>query len=289
MADYTGAMDACAVPYERLDADEVMRRWPQWRLDARHGRALPGEPAASRRPSWPTTRTARWRDGGAPRSSTRCRSRRCARPAPAWRSMPAVGRSGARKVFLCADAWTNELIRPLGTTLPLTITKEQVTYWASPHLADFAPRALPGLDLDGRAQLLRLPSLRRARPEGRAGRRRSTDHAGDARLRARPGRLRPSGRFHGRHLPGALGPVLVHEDLSLHHAARIATSCSTPCPGSPTSTSRSVPRTASSSRRSSGASSASWPPMARPSSDLEPFRIDRPILLEPDPPTSFMI
>ena len=33
MADYTGSMDACGVPYERLDADEVMRRWPQWRLD----------------------------------------------------------------------------------------------------------------------------------------------------------------------------------------------------------------------------------------------------------------
>jgi sarcosine oxidase len=33
MADYTDSMDACGVPYEQLGADEVVRRWPQWRLD----------------------------------------------------------------------------------------------------------------------------------------------------------------------------------------------------------------------------------------------------------------
>src|SRR4051794_14827821 len=30
---YRGSMDAAGVPYERLDAREIMRRWPQWRLD----------------------------------------------------------------------------------------------------------------------------------------------------------------------------------------------------------------------------------------------------------------
>ena len=32
MSDYTGSMDACGVVYERLNAAEVMRRWPQFRL-----------------------------------------------------------------------------------------------------------------------------------------------------------------------------------------------------------------------------------------------------------------
>ena len=31
-ADYAGSMDAEGVPYERLDAREAMRRWPQWHL-----------------------------------------------------------------------------------------------------------------------------------------------------------------------------------------------------------------------------------------------------------------
>ena len=30
---YSDSMDAAGVPYERLDAREIMRRWPQWRLD----------------------------------------------------------------------------------------------------------------------------------------------------------------------------------------------------------------------------------------------------------------
>src|SRR5512144_940250 len=33
LSNYTGSMDAAGVAYERLDAAEVMRRWPQWRLD----------------------------------------------------------------------------------------------------------------------------------------------------------------------------------------------------------------------------------------------------------------
>src|SRR4051812_31031399 len=33
LAAYSDSMDAAGVPYERLDAGEIMRRWPQWRLD----------------------------------------------------------------------------------------------------------------------------------------------------------------------------------------------------------------------------------------------------------------
>src|SRR5574339_122217 len=33
LSNYSGSMDAAGVPYERLDAGEIMRRWPQWRLD----------------------------------------------------------------------------------------------------------------------------------------------------------------------------------------------------------------------------------------------------------------
>ena len=36
MADYTGSMDAARVAYERLDAAETMRRWPQFRLSLIH-------------------------------------------------------------------------------------------------------------------------------------------------------------------------------------------------------------------------------------------------------------
>ncbi len=38
LSSYSDSMDAAGVGYERLDAGEIMRRWPQWRLtDDMHG------------------------------------------------------------------------------------------------------------------------------------------------------------------------------------------------------------------------------------------------------------
>src|SRR5262245_54800878 len=38
LSSYSDSMDAAGVTYERLDAGEIMRRWPQWRLaDDMHG------------------------------------------------------------------------------------------------------------------------------------------------------------------------------------------------------------------------------------------------------------
>ncbi len=115
----------------------------------------------------------------------------------------------AGHVVLAADAWTNELLRHFDRRLPLTITKEQVTYFACPDPVSLRAGPLPDLDLDGRAVLLRLPDLWRARPEGRPGRRRRRDNT------RRPGRstaTRPlsgaSRSFLARHLPGHLGPPI---------------------------------------------------------------------------------
>ena len=162
IGDYTGSMDACGVPYERLDGAEVIRRWPQWRVEpdtvalyqrrGRHRAAHPGQ----------TRRTGRSPAAVAPRSSTRWPSAPCARPARGWRSMPAVwGCSGHARFSSAPDAWTNELTAPLGTTLPLTITKEQVTYWDIAAPARLRPRAIPGLDLDGTC-----PASTASRPSG---------------------------------------------------------------------------------------------------------------------------
>ncbi len=48
-----------------------------------------------------------------------------------------------RRLVVTADAWTNEVLAPLGMRLPLTVTQEQVTYYASPRLEDFRPDRFP--------------------------------------------------------------------------------------------------------------------------------------------------
>ncbi|MBZ5738696.1 N-methyl-L-tryptophan oxidase [Nocardioides mangrovi] len=46
-------------------------------------------------------------------------------------------------VVLCADAWTNHLLAPLGHELPLTVTLEQATYFAPPTPDDFTADRMP--------------------------------------------------------------------------------------------------------------------------------------------------
>ncbi len=49
----------------------------------------------------------------------------------------------AERLVITADAWTNQVLAGLGLQLPLTVTQEQVTYYATPNLADFSPARFP--------------------------------------------------------------------------------------------------------------------------------------------------
>ena len=97
--------------------------------------------------------------------------------------------------------------------------------------------------------------------------------------------------FLARHLPGAVGPRDLHEDVPLHDDRPTATSFSTGCP-----------TTRMSSSRLGAAHGYKFASVfgrilaelaldgATPSApEIEGFRIDRPILLEKDPATSFMV
>jgi sarcosine oxidase len=140
--DYTGSLTAESVPFELLDADEVMRRWPQWRLtpdvtglwQAAGGIADP------------------YRANAAHRRLARERGARLVDRAPvdAIRSVgggfevDAGGVThGTATMVLATDAWTNDLLASFDRRLPLTITREQVTYFASPQVEAFAPDRFP--------------------------------------------------------------------------------------------------------------------------------------------------
>jgi sarcosine oxidase len=141
--DYAGAMTAAGVGFEWLEGVDVMRRWPQWRLDdgtraifqADAGIADPerGNAAHQRlaRQAGATllerTRVATIDDhGGELRVTTE------------------DGRSfTSGSVVVAADAWTNELLEPLGAQLPLTVTREQVTWFPPRDPEAFAPERFP--------------------------------------------------------------------------------------------------------------------------------------------------
>ena len=208
MADYTDSLAAEAVPFEILDAAEVMRRWPQWRL--------------------PDDVTAMWqsRAGLADPYRGNAAHRRLATahgatlvdrtPVTAIREVGGayeVDAGGtthtAGRVILAADAWTNELLAAFDRRLPLTVTKEQVTYFAAADPAAFAPDRFPVWIWMDEPSFYGIPTY------GEAGPKAAQDAGGQAttpetrtfeRDDAMFERVR---RFVETYLPGAAGPELL--------------------------------------------------------------------------------
>jgi sarcosine oxidase len=142
LSNYSGSMDAAGVSYESLDAGEIMRRWPPFRLtDDIHGLFQPESGIAmAARGNAAHQRMAR--ELGA---TLRDRAPVDAlRPLNGEIEVEAGGtRYRCRRLVIAAGSWSNRSLAPFGVQLPLTVTQEQVTYFASPRAADFQPGRFP--------------------------------------------------------------------------------------------------------------------------------------------------
>lgn len=209
MSDYTDSLTAEQVPFDLLDGDEVMRRWPQWRLDdgttalyqADGGLADPNRGNAAHR------RLARAR-GATLRDRTPVRSIRDAGGGALEVATGDGTTFSTGRVVIAVDAWTNELLASFDRRLPLTVTKEQVTYFACPDPAAFAPDRFPTWIWNDEPCFYGFPTYGEAGPKAAQDlggqpttpgtRTFDRDEAAFARLTA----------FMERHLPGALGPPI---------------------------------------------------------------------------------
>jgi sarcosine oxidase len=140
--DYATAMAEVAVPFEWLDDVAVARRWPQWRLET-GTRAIFQADAGIADPERGNAAHQRLaRDAGA---ELRERSRVAAirDHGGELEVITDAGRFTAGSVVIAADAWTNELLGPLGAAVPLRVTREQVTWYEAADPEAFAPERFP--------------------------------------------------------------------------------------------------------------------------------------------------
>ena len=141
--DYAAAMTGAGVPFEWLDAVGVAKRWPQWRLDP-GARALfqaNGGIADPERGNAAHQRLAR-AAGAALLERTKVAA--ILDHGGELEVVTTDGRSfSAGVVVLAADAWTNELLAPLGHALPLQVTREQVTWFAPADADAYGPEQFP--------------------------------------------------------------------------------------------------------------------------------------------------
>jgi len=204
---YAESMRACDVPFEHMDAADIMRRWPQFHLsDDIHG-------------------LYQQQSGIAMAARCTAAHQRLAREhgATLIENAPVTGvtRHGAEfvvsaggeryscnKLVVAAGPWSNRALQYFGLQLPLEVTKEQVTYFASPDIKQFAPDRFPvWIWMDD-------PSFYGMPVFGEAGPKVAQDAGGksvdpDTRtFDPDPDNFARVSAFLERYLPSALGPVI---------------------------------------------------------------------------------
>lgn len=136
------AMTEQGIPHETLSAREVMDRWPQFRLpdDARGLYQADSGLVDAAKANAVHVALARLH-GATIRDQLPVRSLRPLRNAVEVVTDEGVFTAG--HVVLAGGAWTNTLLESLGIRWPLTVTQEQVTYFATPYIRDFSPDRFP--------------------------------------------------------------------------------------------------------------------------------------------------
>jgi sarcosine oxidase len=141
MADYTDSLDALGVPFELMGPEEVERRWPAFRLP--EGTVALHQARAAIVPATRGTATMqRQAVGRGAELRDRCPVEEVRRVRGRLEVVTAAGTLTCDHLVVCADAWTNDVLRGLDQQVPLTTTLEQVTYFRPER-----PDALAGIPL----------------------------------------------------------------------------------------------------------------------------------------------
>jgi len=288
--DYVESLAAEGVPFELLDAAEVMRRWPQWRLgpdvtalwQRQGGLADPFKGNGAHRR---LTRA----HGATLHDRMRVTNLRDAGDGDLEVQTDA-GTFRTGRLVIAADAWTNQMLASFGRRLPLQVTREQVTYFACPDPGAFAPDRFPvWIWMDD-------PSFYGFPTYGEAGPKAAQDCGGspvdpDRRTFERDeAAFQRVESFLEGHLPGALGPP-IYTKTCLYTLTPERDFVIDRLPDQPgvivaLGAGHGFKFASVLGRIAAELATNGTTPSAP---ELEAFRIDRPILLEAAPATSWMV
>lgn len=140
--EYAHAMTVAGIPFEDLDGAQAMRRFPQFTLDPRNRVVFQAESGLVDPRKAIHTQIALARGRGA----TVFDNTPVTKLVPergGFRIITPNGEFNAETVIVAADAWTNEVLTETGVRFPLTVTEEQVTYFATPRVREFMPDRFP--------------------------------------------------------------------------------------------------------------------------------------------------
>ena len=287
LSTYSDSMDAAGVTYERLDAREIMRRWPQITVgDEIHG-LYQSESGIAMAARGNAAHVRMAREHGAtlldnvPVTTIRAEAGEIA--------VTAGGTTyRARRLVITAGAWSNQALDPFGVQLPLRVTKEQVTYFATPHAELFTPDRFPIWIWMDDPCFYGFPIFGETGPK--AG-----QDAGGQEVTADTRTFEPDQAalarvtdFLRRHVPKTLGPI-IYTKTCLYTLTPDRDFVIDAVPGHPEATIAIGGGHGFKFASLVGRILSELAIDGRTDHDLSPFKIDRPILTLADPPHHYMV
>ena len=287
LSTYSDSMDAAGVTYEYLDASEIMRRWPQITVgDEVHG-LFQSESGIAMAARGNAAHVRMAREHGATLLDN----------VPVATILPSAGEIAVmaggttyrgRRLVIAAGAWSNRALAPFGVHLPLRVTKEQVTYFATPHQELFAPDRFPVWIWMDDPCFYGFPTF------GEAGPKAGQDAGGqevtvDTRtFEPDQAALKRVTDFLGRHIPKALGPI-IYTKTCLYTLTPDRDFVIDAVPGHPEATVAIGGGHGFKFASLVGRILSELAIDGRTDRDLSPFKIHRPILTLADPPHNYMV
>jgi sarcosine oxidase len=210
LADYTGSLDAVGIGYEQIDAAEAMRRWPQWRIDA-DVRVVYQEASGIAAAARANAAHRRVAESLGAQLVANARVTRVRDAGDGYELTTHEGTFRAERLIVTADAWTNELLEQLWRPINLTVTQEQVHYYASRDLDAFSPERFPIWIWMGQPSFYGLPAF--GEPGAKVGLDvGGREVTGDTRsFEPDMAYAKELDDFMREHLPGGFGPYLAQK------------------------------------------------------------------------------
>jgi len=140
--NYAAAMDAAGIAYERFGGDEVMRRYPQFTIETEVDALCQAETGLVDAAKGNAAHIGMARYHGAT-ILDQC-AVKAIHPFEGGVDVETDQRTfSCRRLIITAGAWTDRVLAAVGLKLSLTVTQEQVTYFATPNLREFAIGRFP--------------------------------------------------------------------------------------------------------------------------------------------------
>jgi sarcosine oxidase len=137
LTNYADSMRACDVYFEQLDASEIRKRWPAWRIGEEiHGLFQPDSGIVAADRATAALRRTASEFGATLRENTAITAIRAAAGEIDVEAGGEQYRCG--KLVVAAGPWTDRALAHFGVRIPIEVTKEQVIYFKAPGLQHFA-------------------------------------------------------------------------------------------------------------------------------------------------------